>query len=314
MSAAATKPPSDRASHASGRIRRFLLFYIAAILGGLEVVFGLIEYGGYDFEPGAMIWIIPFVIPTAVALLWTASEDGKASAREPGQWPRWALVSLGMFALWAGLYFLVGRYTDPARVRTLPAHFEATIPLRTSYALLYVMLYPIFLLPFFAVKDRLAFQRLVAADLLMLATCSATFLAIPIAFDRPPLPAGPWDLGTWVLALVRGSDPPWNCLPSEHCAAAMVAALATWESDRKMGAFAFFTAILIGVSTLFTKQHYLVDVLSGYGVAVSIHFALRWSRSFEGETKMGSVVALFAGESAESERREPRRGPSSRAQ
>lgn len=309
----AMKPRSDTGLHASGRVRRFFLFYIASLLGGLEVVFGLVEYGGYDFEPGPMLWIVPVVLPVSLALLWAASEGKGAGAQEPGAWGRWGLVALGMFALWAGLYFLVGRCTDPARVRMLPATFEATIPFRTSYALLYVMLYPIFLLPFFAVRDRLAFQRLVAADLLMFAACSATFLALPIAFDRPPLPAGPQDFGTWVLALVRGSDPPWNCLPSEHCAAAMVAALATWEADRRMGAFAFFTAILIGISTLFTKQHYLVDVLSGYGLAASIHFALRWSRSFEGETRLGTAIALFGGDSADSER-EGGGGPSSARQ
>ncbi len=304
------KPRTPMGMSATGRVRRFLLFYIASILGVLQVVFGLIELGGYDFESGPMVWIIPAAVPISVALLWAASERREASGREPRAWGRWGLVSMAMFGLWAGLYFLVGRYTDPSRVRTLPAAFEAAIPFRTSYALLYVMLYPIFLLPFFAVRDRLAFQRLVAADLLMLAASSAVFLAFPIAFDRPPLPAGPQEFSTWVLGLVRGSDPPWNCLPSEHCAAAMIAALATWEADRRMGAFAFFTALLIGVSTLYTKQHYLVDVLAGYGLAATLHFALRWSRSFEGETRLGNVVALFAGEDAQGQRE--RRRTSSR--
>jgi membrane-associated phospholipid phosphatase len=281
---------TETASPLSGRFRRLVLFYVASLMGSLQVVFGLVEYGGFDFEPRMMVWIIPAILPISVAALWVFSEEPQASAREPSQWIQWGLVAAMMFAIWAGLYFLVGRFTDPSRVRYLPALFESTIPFRPSYTILYVLLYPIFLLPFFAVRDRLAFQRLVSADLLMFATCTATFLAIPVAFDRPPLPLGPTDFSAWVLALVRGSDPPWNCLPSEHCAAAMVAALATWEADRKMGAFAFFTTILIGISTLFTKQHYLVDVLSGYGVAASIHFALRWSHSFEAEPRLGGVL------------------------
>jgi membrane-associated phospholipid phosphatase len=284
---------SETASRDSGRLRRFFLFYIASLMGCLQVVFGLVEYGGYDFEPEKMIWIVPLFVPVSVALLWVASEEGAAGRREPREWMRWGFIAVVMFGLWAGIYFSVGRLTDPSRVRILPARLEAQIPFRPSFTLLYVLLYPIFVLPFFAVKNRLAFQRLVAADFLMFAACSVAFLAVPVAFDRPPLPEGPSSLGLWALDLVRGSDPPWNCLPSEHCAAAMVAALATWEADRKMGLFAFFTALLIGISTLFTKQHYLVDVVSGYGLAAGIHFALRRAKVLQVEPLLTRIQARF---------------------
>ena len=132
-----------------------------------------------------------------------------------------------------------------------------------------------FLLPFFVVRERAAFRRLIAGDLLLFAACSVIFVAFPVAFERPPLPPQPWDLGAWVLSLVQGNDPPWNCLPSEHCAVALLAALATRESDRRVGAYALVTALLIGLSTLYTKQHYLVDVLAGYGIALIIYRALK---------------------------------------
>jgi membrane-associated phospholipid phosphatase len=283
----------DFASPLSGRVRRFFLFYIAAVMASLQVIFGLVEYLGFDFEPKLMVWIVPAVIPVSLSALWVWSEGGRAAAREPAQWIGWGVASAAMFGIWAGLYFLVGRYTDPSRVRYLAASFEATIAFRPAYSLVYVLVYPIFLFPFFAVRDRLAFQRLIAAYLLMLAICTVSFLGIPVAFDRPPMPAAPYDFGTWVLSLVRGSDPAWNCLPSEHCAAAMVAALATWEADRKLGIFATFTALLIGISTLYTKQHYLVDVLAGFGLAASIHFGLRWSRAFEVEPSLGGVLDRF---------------------
>jgi membrane-associated phospholipid phosphatase len=284
------RSPTDTASKLSGRLRRFFLFYIASLIGSLQVIFALVEYGKFDFEPSMMVWIIPAILPITLGALWAFNEEPRASAHEPAQWIGWGVGAAAMFGVWAGLYFLVGRYTDPSRVRYLPAYFESTIPFRPNYTLLYVLLYPIFLLPFFAVRDRQAYLRVVTAYLLMFGICTVTFLAIPVAFDRPPLPAGPHDFGVWVLGLVRGTDPPWNCLPSEHCAAAMVAALATWEADRKLGLFAFFTAFLIGISTLYTKQHYLVDVLCGYGLAASIHFGLRWSHRLESDLGLGGVL------------------------
>jgi len=76
--------------------------------------------------------------------------------------------------------------------------------------------------------------------------------------------------------MVQGSDPPWNCLPSTHCAVAMLAALAILESDRRLGVWAVATAVGIGVSTMYTKQHYLVDVLAGFTLAGLTWWALWW--------------------------------------
>lgn len=268
------------ASLSSGRVRRLLFHYLLFLMLTLLGVFALLEYAGLNFDPRWMVWLVPGVIPVSLAVLSTWAEGEGPARREPAAWTQYALIGLAMFAVWAGVYFLVGKLTDPSRVRYLPMYLEARIPLRPSYTLVYILLYPIFLLPYFVIRDRAAIQRLVAADLLMFATCSAAFLAVPVAFDRPALPTGTNEFGIWVLEIVRGSDPAWNCLPSEHCAAAMVAALAIWEGNRKVGAFALFAALMIGVSTLYTKQHYVVDVLAGYGVSFSIHWALRWSKSF----------------------------------
>lgn len=271
----------DSAFFQSGRVRRLLFWYVAMLMAVCEALFVLTEWVGLDFAPRYMVWMVPAVLPVSLAAIALWLEGDRVARHESPAWTQWAFIGAVMFGVWAGVYFLSGRMTDPARVRFLPVFIESQIPFRPNYSLLYLLLYPIFLLPFFTVRDRVAMQRLVAADLLMLATCSAAFLTVPVAFDRPPLPPGPWPLGTWILSLVQGNDPTWNCLPSEHCAAAMVAALACWEANRKVGVFAMVATLAIGVSTLYTKQHYLVDVLAGYGLSISIHAALRWARSFE---------------------------------
>jgi membrane-associated phospholipid phosphatase len=267
----------------TGFVRRFLMHYLVVLMVLCEALYVLCGLLGIDFDSQIMAWLVPSVLPISLALFLVAVEGREAASQEPAASMRWALLGALMFGIWAGLYFLVGRLVDPTRVRFLPIFLESRIAFEPSYSLLYILLYPIFLLPFFVVRDRVALRRLIAADLLMFVTCTLAFLAFPVAFDRPGLPPPPYDFGTWVLSLVRGSDPAWNCLPSEHCAAAMIAALAIWESNRKLGIFALFSTFLIGVSTLYTKQHYVVDVMAGYIAAFTIHWTLRWSKSFEPE-------------------------------
>jgi membrane-associated phospholipid phosphatase len=63
-------------------------------------------------------------------------------------------------------------------------------------------------------------------------------------------------------------DPPYNCLPSLHVAHSFVSALACLRVHWVVGIVATVGASLVGLSTLFTKQHYVLDVLAGVLLAV----------------------------------------------
>jgi len=227
-----------------------------------------------DPDPALTIVIALFVLPWSLGavMTWRASRNGTLS--EPETWPKWALVGLVMFTLWATIYLLVSKVPDPSRVLYLPTTFESRMMLRPAYSLLYVLLYPIFVLPFFVVRDPAVMRRLVTAYLVMFVVCSTFFVVLPVGVERPPLPLED-NLGTWVLGKVWDTDVSWNCMPSEHCMAAMIAALACWESDKRVGAFAFFATFCIGLSTLFTKQHYVVDVIVGFSLGLALHASLR---------------------------------------
>jgi membrane-associated phospholipid phosphatase len=242
----------------------------------LEAVFILAEWLRISCSPEYMIWLVPGPVPLAIALGAAMLEGNNQADQEPSEWIRWAIAGIIMFSLWASTYFLAGLLTEPSRVRYLSVSIESNIPMRPNYSLLYLLLYPIFMLPFFIVRKRAHFYQLIVADAFMLLICTVIFLAVPVAFERPPLLTPPSDFGTWVLLVIRGADPAWNCMPSEHCAAAMIAALSTREASRKWGIFAFVATIGIGISTLFTKQHYLGDVLAGYGLAFALHYGIRW--------------------------------------
>ena len=62
------------------------------------------------------------------------------------------------------------------------------------------------------------------------------------------------------LRYVQKFDAPSNCFPSMHVSVAMLTAL---HAKASLGPVAFAFPILISISCLFTKQHYIVDLPFG---------------------------------------------------
>lgn len=71
----------------------------------------------------------------------------------------------------------------------------------------------------------------------------------------------------WGLRALYSSDPPYNCFPSLHVAHSFVSRLACYRVHRSLGIVATICATLVALSTLFTKQHYILDVIAGMSLA-----------------------------------------------
>ena len=101
------------------------------------------------------------------------------------------------------------------------------------------------------------------------------FVVDPTAAPRPAEVNGE-GFAVWGLRFLYSSDPPYNCFPSLHVAHSFVSALASYRVHRGVGIAATVCALLVGLSTLYTKQHYIADVLAGIGLAlVACHVFLR---------------------------------------
>jgi membrane-associated phospholipid phosphatase len=135
------------------------------------------------------------------------------------------------------------------------------------YGSLYVF---IGILPLMVVRQRELFRRAMQAYLTVMLVAYAGFLAYPTAAPRPDVVPGE-GFGAWSLRLAYDIDPPYGCFPSLHVAYAFVSALATYRVHAGVGTVAALWAALIGVSTLFTKQHYLVDVIAGTAAALAAY-------------------------------------------
>jgi membrane-associated phospholipid phosphatase len=71
---------------------------------------------------------------------------------------------------------------------------------------------------------------------------------------------------------ISGSNP-WAAWPSDHFASALSAAIALAEADRRAGALGFAYAGALGFTLVYSGEHYVIDLILGALLALSIHAA-----------------------------------------
>jgi membrane-associated phospholipid phosphatase len=220
----------------------------ALIVGAVTVAVGadLVADGPVD---GAIVYVIA-VLPGLIAYL--AFRTLVLSA----------LISL------APLYLVITSLTRGWPTYRPEVAVDRAVPLQPGWMLVYGSLYVfIGILPLMVVRQRELFRRAMQAYLTVMLVAYAGFLTYPTAAPRPDAVPGE-GFGAWSLRLAYDIDPPHGCFPSLHVAYAFVSALAAYRVHAGVGTVAAVWAALIGVSTLFTKQHYLVDVIAGMAAAL----------------------------------------------
>ena len=147
---------------------------------------------------------------------------------------------------------------------------DAIIPVIPAFSIIYVIAFPFWYVTYFMVccSDRERCRRLVTADVVAKVICGVIFVVLPTANIRPELTGN--GIGETVLGFIYASDSPDNLFPSIHCLESWICFRALKEEERVpewLKASAFVLAILICLSTLFTKQHLLPDALAGVMLA-----------------------------------------------
>lgn len=144
---------------------------------------------------------------------------------------------------------------------------DRLIPVIPGCALVYGALYLfLIVLPVLTVRDEEHIRRTVAAYLTVWIAAYVCFAAFPTVAPRPSEVTGA-GFGAWGLRALYSADPPYNCFPSLHVAHSFVSALSCHRVHHWVGAGSLIAASLVALSTLFTKQHYVLDVAAGMALA-----------------------------------------------
>lgn len=189
-----------------------------------------------------------------------------------------------------------------ARVGTVHAPevaLDRLLPVAPVWALIYGALYAfLIVLPVFVVQQQELIRRTVWAYLMVWTVAYIVFLLYPTVASRPDTVAGE-GFAAWGLRFLYDADPPYNCFPSLHVAHSFVSAFACFRVHRTLGAVAITFASLVALSTLFTKQHYVVDLIAGILLALAAYavFLRGYARVNvpELDRSIAPVLALLVG-------------------
>lgn len=189
----------------------------------------------------------------------------------------------------AAILYLTSNHFHIFRPRLLPlSRIDVAVPFTPQTVWLYVSEYLYAAVIYCSYRDTLNLNKAIYAVFSLLVTCVLVFWLWPTTISRDlfPLPDN-LDPVTWhVFAALRRVDSPANCFPSFHVGSVFLACFILSNESRRKFLFFLVWATAISLSTLTVKQHYFVDVVSGFSLAVVFYFVFRRTR-FEGVPNIG---------------------------
>ncbi len=207
------------------------------------------------------------------------AEMMKASEADPSTWSMVGAMLTRPYPLRARvvvpavtLMLLVPCYlviADVTADRTLYAPelaLDRMVPVQPAWAPIYLSYFVFPFLPMLIMRQEELIRRTFLAWLMVWSVGYVCFLVYPTIAPRTDEVDGK-GFFAWFLQSVYDGDPPRNCFPSLHVATPFVAALGCWRVHRGVGLAACLWATLVAVSTVFTKQHYVADVIAGIFLA-----------------------------------------------
>jgi membrane-associated phospholipid phosphatase len=134
------------------------------------------------------------------------------------------------------------------------------------------MFYPFSIIAFYFLYkiDEKAFYKGIIATIIGCIICYIIYLLIPTIMYRPEIPS--YDPFTNLVLKITFyfDDPPLNCFPSLHCVFCFQVMFSYLRSNStiKKKILVSIIAIVIVLSTLFVKQHYIFDAVSAFLVCI----------------------------------------------
>ena len=176
----------------------------------------------------------------------------------------WALTLLYLIAVYiVPEHLVVDTYTNTA------VPFDACIPFFAPAVTFYVLWFP--LMFFFGLwllfKDGRNFRRYMCALCICMTVSGAIYLLWPNGQDLRPDLSQPGNFFEWLLGGLYDIDTNTNVLPSLHVSCSMIVVFCTWmtPSIRRVRPKAILSlmSVLISASTVFVKQHAIIDLAAG---------------------------------------------------
>ncbi|MFM7584256.1 MAG: phosphatase PAP2 family protein [Caldilinea sp.] len=191
-------------------------------------------------------------------------------------WLTWLYPLLvgGLFAtIWVVNDFTARR----TRHFTTRHRLDDLIPFLPFFALPYFSAYVLGNGAYLFLREEANFTRILLGYLLIYLLSNTSYLLLPTRVERREQ-LNPDTASTHILARFQHLSKPFNNFPSMHVSYCLFSALvvATY-ADNGWGGLLLVWAEVVALSTLFTKQHHLLDVAAGALLATLAYWVVRVS-------------------------------------
>lgn len=181
--------------------------------------------------------------------------------------PKYAWLPLLLaFTLNNFAYFVTRIFTSSMKHYRLETPFDSMVPVIQAFIIVYWGAYLLWVVGYCTIarSGKKACLELLAADIIAKLFCLMIFLILPTTAVRPAVTGS--DVFSRALEVLYAIDPADNYFPSIHC-------LESWACFRGVcrkedarpvtkGIY-FLAAALVFLSTLFLRQHMVLDVIGG---------------------------------------------------
>jgi membrane-associated phospholipid phosphatase len=193
-----------------------------------------------------------------------------------------------------GLYLLVLKWRGPAAGLITWIPLDEVFPFRPAWVWAYLLPYALGPVLFMLLTPA-TFRWFVARGLVIVFVSLAVFIVLPTrTASRPPAPSPEEGLTARLYQqMVAIDEPPANAAPSLHVSLTCLLALALARDFPRWRAVAFLGAALVWLATLFTRQHHLLDVVTGVLLAVGV--VAVWARLFPGRKRAAVLQTVENG-------------------
>jgi len=176
-----------------------------------------------------------------------------------------ACVLVNALVYWGTQLIMNGK-----KLYDLTSTLDNRIPFIEEWVVIYLVCYIFWIINYILItrEGKEEWFRFAFADMLSRLICGIFFIVLPTTNIRPMVPGN--DIFSWLMRFVYSVDPPRNLFPSIHCLASWFCFVGIRRSKKVpfwYKAFSCIFAILVCLSTQFTKQHYLIDIAGGILIA-----------------------------------------------
>jgi len=158
-------------------------------------------------------------------------------------------------------------------VHILRTHLDLIIPFEKIFIVPYLLwfFYFVSILVYFAFVDKKRYFRLLFSIVVGNLICHVIYYFYPTTVPRPDVIGN--DIFSFLVRLTYANDNPFNCFPSVHVLNALLASMFLFDYTKKVFVkyYAVIAFVLITLSTLFVKQHYVLDAVASSIIGVSMY-------------------------------------------